>query len=214
MREVEAAFVVEQFYFKNYVRSLANFLELPMEDPSIGLTKTTDFFLDTPEWTLLEKRKSLRVREKYYADNAKYELRLTFKRELEKHAKLMIREEIKAKFKQGNLASVIELLNELYSALIDGHCLVPKITVDEIAQEVDFGEPGKKINVSFDRVVYIDPNNHERHKIEYLLELESHGMDEETLLKAVDWTHKYTGSIPNIEGKYARGLRLLNLLEK
>lgn len=212
MREVEAAFVVEQFYFKNYVHSLANFLELPFEDPVIGLTKTTDFFLDTLAWTLLEKHNSLRVREKYYADVTRYELRLTFKRELEKHAKLMIREEIKAKFKQGNLASVIELLNELYAALIDNMYLVPKLTVDEIAQEIDFGEPGKKINISFDRVVYIDPKNPDNHKIEYLLELESHGMDEDTLLKAVDWTHKYTGAIPNVEGKYVRGLRLLNLL--
>ena len=85
------------------------------------------------------------------------------------------------------------------------------LEISELAREANLGDPGKVLNVSIDECTYSLPGSEETAG-EYVIELESHGVADDVLLKAADWVRQEYGGRIAAEGKYARGLRLLGQL--
>jgi len=210
MEEVEVEIVLEALPdVPRLVEGLGQFLAL--EPQSLGMTSTFDRFLDTEDLALLSKDHSLRVRQKLENVYSGNEFRLTYKTPLRQHERLFIRNEEKVKLADTNIESVVGVLGALTEG-ITGERLVPMLNINELAREANLGPKGGRVNVSVDSCTYALPGNEAATAQEFVLEIESHGVDESTIERAADWALKETGGRLAVQSKYARGLRLLGRL--
>ncbi|MDQ3023719.1 MAG: CYTH domain-containing protein, partial [bacterium] len=185
---------------------------LELETQSLGMTSTFDRFLDTHDLALLSKDQSLRVRQRLENMYSGGEFRLTYKTPLRPHERLFIRNEEKLKLADSNIDSVMGVMGAMTEG-ITGHRLVPLLTITELAREANLGSKGGRVNVSIDSCSYHLPGDDNGPTAqEYVLELESHGVDEATIERALEWALKETGGRLAVQSKYARGLRLLGKL--
>lgn len=191
------------------VEDLSKFLGMPPE--SLGMTSTIDRFLDTGDLALLSKEHSLRVRQKldnmYGGDSH----RLTYKFPISEHNRLFIREELKTTLSEPDFDAVVAVFSGLADGLAET-ALEPTLVVQELAREANLGERGAQLNLSIDRCSYCLPGLDDRCVEEFVFELESHGVDDEVVLKASDWVLKNIGGREAAQPKYGRGLRLLGKL--
>ena len=190
------------------LEGLAHYLELPLQ--SLGMSTTYDRMVDTADMALLAIDHSLRVRQKLGNVYSGNEFRLTYKKPLQEHDSLFIRDEYKLKLTEPDYASVLEFLGGLTESLVNQK-METVIEINELAREANLGDNGKVLNVSLDECTYTLPGD-EREQHELVFELESHGVSDEVLLKAAAWVRQEFGGRIAAEGKYARGLRLLGQL--
>jgi hypothetical protein len=152
------------------------------------------------------------------------EFRLTYKTPLRPHERLFIRNEEKLKLADTNVEAVMGVLGAMTEG-ITGHRLEPILTITELAREANIGPKGNRVNVSIDNCTYHLPEGSGAgatpagavtgggaQATEYVLELESHGVDEATIERACDWALSNIGGRLAVQSKYARGLRLLGKL--
>jgi inorganic triphosphatase YgiF len=210
MEEVEVEIVLEALPdVPKLVEGLSAFLGL--ETQSLGMTSTFDRFLDTSDLALLSKDQSLRVRQRLENVYTGGEFRLTYKTPLRPHERLFIRNEEKLKLADANVEAVVGVLGTMTEG-ITGHRLEPILTITELAREANIGPKGNRVNVSVDNCTYHLPDADNPTAQEYVLELESHGVDEATIERACDWALSNIGGRLAVQSKYARGLRLLGKL--
>jgi inorganic triphosphatase YgiF len=188
--------------------ALSKLLGLPLHQR--GMTSTFDRMLDTEDFALLAKAHTLRVRQKLDNVYAGNEIRLTYKYPLRQHDRLFIRAEHKLKLVEPEYSEVERVLNALAGGL-SGQKLHTALHIRELASEAYLGEKGARVSVSFDQCSYSLPD-HDDGPQEFVLELESHGVGEDIILKAADWVISELGGREAAQGKYARGLRLLGKL--
>lgn len=209
MEEVEVEIVLEALPdVPRLVEGLGQFLSL--EPQTLGMTSTFDRFVDTADLALLSKEQSLRVRQRLENMYSGGEFRLTYKTPLRKHERLFIRNEEKLKLADTNVESVIAILGAMTEG-ITGQRLVPMLNITELAREANLGPKGARVNVSVDSCTYTLPDE-EGSAQEFILEIESHGVDDATIERAADWALKEVGGRLAVQSKYARGLRLLGKL--
>jgi len=210
MEEVEVEIVLEQLPdVPRLVEGLAAYLGL--EPQSLGMTSTFDRFVDTADLALLGKEQSLRVRQRLENMYSGGEFRLTYKTPLRKHERLFIRNEEKLKLADTNVESVIAVLGAMTEG-ITGHRLEPMLNITELAREANLGPKGGRVNVSIDTCTYSLPGQDKPNAQEFILEIESHGVDDATIERAADWALQEVGGRLAVQSKYARGLRLLGRL--
>jgi hypothetical protein len=224
MEEVEVEIVLEELPdVPRLVEGLAQFLGL--EPHSLGMTSTFDRFVDTADLALLSKEQSLRVRQRLENMYSGGEFRLTYKTPLRRHERLFIRSEEKLKLADANVESVIAVLGAMTEG-ITGQRLVPMLNITELAREANLGPKGGRVNVSVDACTYSLPEAGSgtgaialysstgggASATEYVLEIESHGVDDATIERAADWALKQTGGRLAVQSKYARGMRMLGRL--
>lgn len=207
MEEVEVEIVLERLPdVPRLVEGLGKFLGL--EPASMGMTSTFDRLLDTDAHDFLVKEQSLRVRQKLENVYSGGEFRLTYKRPLRTHERLLIRDEEKLKLADTDIETVIQVLGAMAEG-IAGHGLSSKLLINELAREANLGPRGERVNLSVDTTTYSLPDSDVTAQ-EFVLEIESHGVDDDTILRACDWvlTEIGHGRVAT-QGKYARGLKLL-----
>jgi inorganic triphosphatase YgiF len=211
MEEIEVEIVLEALPdVPRLIEGLGQFLDL--EPQSLGMTSTFDRFLDTDDMALLSKDQSLRVRQKLENVYSGNEFRLTYKTPLRPHERLFVRNEEKLKLADTDVESVMGVLGAMTEG-ITGQRLMPMLTITELAREANLGPKGRRVNVSVDSCTYSLPEGQGSNTVqEYVLEIESHGVDETTIEKACDWALQQTGGRLAVQSKYARGLRLLGKL--
>jgi hypothetical protein len=210
MEEVEVEIVLEKLPdVPRLVEGLGAFLGL--EPQSLGMTSTFDRFVDTADLALLSKEQSLRVRQRLENIYTGGEFRLTYKTPLRKHERLFVRNEEKLKLADTNVESVISVLGAMTEG-ITGHRLEPMLNITEVAREANLGPKGGRVNISIDTSTYSLPDQATPTAQEFILEIESHGVDDETIVRAADWALKEFGGRQAVQSKYARGLRLLGRL--
>lgn len=210
MEEVEVEIVLEELPdVPRLVEGLAQFLEL--EPHSLGMTSTFDRFVDTADLALLSKEQSLRVRQRLENVYTGGEFRLTYKTPLRAHERLFVRNEEKLKLADANVDSVIAVLGAMTEG-ITGQRLQPMLTITELAREANLGPKGARVNLSVDACTYTLPDVEGKTAQEYVLEIESHGVDDATIERAADWALKQTGGRLAVQSKYARGMRMLGRL--
>jgi inorganic triphosphatase YgiF len=210
MEEVEVEIVLEQLPdVPRFIEGLAAFLQL--EPQSLGMTSTFDRLLDTEDMALLSKEQSLRVRQKVENVYAGNEFRLTYKSPLREHDTLFIRNEEKLKLADASFETVVEVLGAMTHG-VTGHRLVPMLNINELAREANLGPKGGQVNVSLDTSTYSLPGDDAQTAQEFVLELESHGVPDEVILRAAEWSLKELGGRLAKQSKYPRGLRLLGRL--
>lgn len=183
---------------------------LGLEPQSLGMTGTYDRMLDTEDLALLSKDCSLRVRQKLENVYAGNEFRLTYKYPLKQHEKLFIRDEQKLRLTEPDYGAVLSLLSH-FTHGVSGQVLSTQLAINEIAREANIGPKGARLRLSVDQCSYSLPDSSDTAE-EVVCELESHGIDEESLLKAADWVLAEYGGRIAAQCKYARGMRLLGRL--
>jgi hypothetical protein len=191
------------------VEGLAQYLKL--EPESLGMTSTFDRMVDTEDLALLSQEHSLRVRQKQDNVYRGNEIRLTYKHLLREHARLFIRDEQKLKLTEPEYEPVLGLFSNLALG-VGGQPLATALEIRELAREANLGPIGERLNLSVDQTNYFEPGAEEAGAEEIVLELESHGIGEETVLTAADWVLKEIGGREAAQPKFGRGLRLLGLL--
>jgi inorganic triphosphatase YgiF len=210
MEEVEVEIVLEKLPdVPRLVEGLSAFLGL--EPQTLGMTSTFDRFVDTGDLALLSKEQSLRIRQRLENVYSGGEFRLTYKTPLRQHERLFIRNEEKLKLADANVESVIAVLGAMTEG-ITGHRLEPMLNITEIAREANLGPKGNRVNVSIDTATYALPDESAATAQEFVLEIESHGVDDATIERAADWALREVGGRLAVQSKYARGLRLLGRL--
>ena len=207
MREVEVEILAGVIDFKSFVNELAAHLGLPLIDYSDG--KTTDHFLDTRGRKLLASGATMRLREKWL-EGHRTELRLTVKFPAENHDILMIRDEVRLRLLETDWKNVVSFMQYTGIALA-GDTLVTQLLVDEYYEQVSCGTRESHLDISYDHAAYISPSDPERHKDEYVLEFEDHGIGSEIVLAAYDFATKKYGIKCDRRGKYRRGLELIGI---
>ncbi|MEZ5337883.1 MAG: CYTH domain-containing protein [bacterium] len=190
------------------LEGLAHHLELPLR--SLGMSTTYDRMVDTPDMALLAIDHSLRARQKLGNVYSGNEIRLTYKRPLQEHDVLFIRDEFKLKLTEPDYGSVLQFLGSLTESLVNQR-METILEISELAREAYLGSEQNLLNVSIDECSYSRPDA-EGQAGEFVLELESHGVSDELLLSAADWVLQHYEGRVAAEGKYARGLRLLGQL--
>jgi hypothetical protein len=191
------------------VEGLGKYLGLTPE--SLGMTSTFDRMVDTEDMALLSIDDSLRVRQKLENVYAGSEVRLTYKRLLEAHERLLIRDELKLKLTEPDYGNVLEMLASISRGLT-GHAMQTMLIIEELAREANLGPKGARLNISVDHSRYRLPEQDEAGGEEFVFEIESHGLPEDSVLKAADWVLREIGGREARQCKYARGLRLLGKL--
>jgi inorganic triphosphatase YgiF len=209
MEEVEIEIVLEALPdVPRAIEGLSALLGL--EPQSLGMTSTFDRLLDTDDMALLSKDHSLRVRQKLENVYNGNEFRLTYKKPLREHDTLFIRDEQKLKLTDPDFDAVLSVL----SSLCEGVARQPLVTmlhINELAREANLGPKGSRLNVSVDQSTYSLPGGGDS-VVEYVFELESHGVPEQTVMQAAEWVLANVGGRMAVQHKYARGLRLLGRL--
>lgn len=208
MREVEVELIAKSIDFKPFMEELSGHLGLPLIDWNDG--KTSDHYLDTRGKKLLSNKSSLRLREKWF-EGRKPELRLTFKFPLEEHNVLMIRDEVRMRLLETDWKYVVSFMQYIGIAFA-GDTLSTQLLIDEYYQEVSLGVPECHLDISYDHVAYISPQNPELHIDEYVIEFEDHGVGNAIVLAAYQFASAKFGYVADTRGKYRRGLELLNLI--
>jgi hypothetical protein len=183
---------------------------LGLEPQSLGMTSTYDRMLDTEDMALLSKECSLRVRQKLENIYAGNEFRLTYKYPLRRHDRLFIRDEQKLRLTEPDYGAVLSLLSHMTHG-VSGQVLNTQLVINEIAREANIGPKGGRLRLSVDHCHYSLPDSPEAAE-EVVLELESHGIGEEALLKATDWVLSELGGRQAAQSKYPRGMRMLGRL--
>jgi hypothetical protein len=191
------------------IEGLAAYLKLKPE--SLGMTTTYDRLLDTEDLVLLSQDHSLRVRQKLDNMYGGNEFRLTYKQPLREHDRLFIREELKLKLTEMDFDPVLGVLTGVAKG-VGGQALDSVLEIRELAREANLGPKGKRVNISVDQCSYSKPGDDDTGAEEVVLEIESHGIGEETVLKAADWALAELGGRIAAQPKYARGLRMLGML--
>lgn len=207
MREVEVEIIGVETDFGDLMAQVAGHLGLPLIDTAEG--KTTDHYLDTRRRKLLTTRASLRLREKYIPGR-KNELRLTIKYPIESHEVLMIRDEVRLRLVEGDWKTIIAFANH-FAVSLGSEALETQLVVDEYYQQASLGTDAAHLDVSFDSVAYVCPDDPARHADEYVLEFEDHGIGEGAVLKAYEFIHSKFGWKADRRGKYRRGIELLEM---
>lgn len=190
------------------LEGLARHLELPLQ--SLGMSTTYDRMVDTSDMALLAIDHSLRVRQKLGNVYSGNEFRLTYKQPLQSHDVLFIRDERKLKLTEPDFDSVLDFLGSLTESLVNQK-MATILEINELAREANMGTNDNVLNVSLDSCSYSLPQGGDLAS-EFVLELESHGVADDVLLKAAEWVTANYGGRVAAEGKYARGLRLLGQL--
>lgn len=208
MREVEVEIICAEFDFGDLMTKVAGHLGLPLYEAAEG--KTTDHYLDTMRHKLRETRASLRLREKYNPGR-KNELRLTIKYPLESHDVLLIRDEVRLRLHETDWKSIIDFANH-FAVSLGSEALSTRLIVDEYYQQASIGTGAAHLDVSYDSVAYVCPDDPDRHAEEYVLEFEDHGIGEAAVLKAYEFIHQKFGWNADRRGKYRRGMELLGLM--
>jgi len=206
MKEIEAEFPLASIKLDTLITDVSKRFGLPLVRR--GLTQVKDCFLDTDDFRLFERRCSFRVREKLEDVYRGMEVRLTFKYPLEEHPFLLIREELKLKAKAESPGQIREFLDGAARALLERSFEV-KLTVEESSTEVYLGKPGEILNLSYDRIRFLDPRKPDSGVSEHALEVEDHGVGRERLIEVVGFIEESYSLVPSTETKYGRGLRLL-----
>lgn len=210
MEEVEVEIILPEMpEVARVVDSLAAFLKLELE--TLGMTSTFDRLVDTSDYALLSQDHSLRVREKLDNMYEGSEFRLTYKVPLRTHDRLLVREESKLKLSGPEFEPVLGVLSNLAQG-VSGQRLDSVLEIRELAKEANLGPSGAQVNVSVDQCAYYAPGREEPGAHEVVFEIESHGVDEDTILRAADWVVKELKGREAAEAKYARGLRMLGML--
>jgi len=207
MKEVEVEIIVEDLDFHRLMEDLAGELGLPLIQWGEG--KTTDHYLDTKKRTLLASGASLRLREKLQS-GLHNELRLTIKFPLEEHDILVIRDEIRLKLLESDWKNILSF-TQYFAIALGYQTVMTHLLVDEYYQEVSLGTPEAHLDVSFDNVAYICPDDPERNSAEFVLEFEDHGIGSQTVLDAYEFVKERFGYKADRRGKYRRGIETLGL---
>ncbi len=210
MEEVEIEIVLNELPdVPGLIEGLGAHMDMVPE--SLGMTSTYDRLVDTADFALLAKDHTLRVRQKLENVYGGSEFRLTYKFPLREHDRLFIRREKKLTVPQTEYDKVLELLSSLVSGVTDDR-LEATLVIEELAREVNLGPKGAQLNIAVDECRYSLPDAPDDESLEYVLEIESHGVSDDTVLKAADWVLKQTGGREAKQCKYARGLRKLGRL--
>ena len=210
MKEVEIEIVLPELPdVPRTVEGLASYMGLTPE--SLGMTSTFDRMVDTEDMALLSIDDSLRIRQKLENVYSGNEVRLTYKRLLEAHDRLFIRTETKLKLTEPDTDNVVGLISSIARGLT-GQEMQTILVIEELAREANLGPRGARLNVSVDHSRYRLPGEQESGAEEFVLEIESHGLPDDAVLKAADWVLKEIGGREARQPKYARGLRLLGKL--
>jgi len=176
-----------------------------------GLTHVRDIYVDTQSFYLLRHNLSFRFRRKLDNVYAGEGTRLTFKFPLEEHPEIFIREELKLKVEVHELDEVVKFFSGLTRSFVD-ESASHQLAAEETSKEFDLGAEGEVLNVSYDRVKFLDPGDSSRiHTVNYL-EIEDHGIGMEELVKVKDFLEEHYSLSPSTESKYRYGLRALSLL--
>jgi hypothetical protein len=207
MREVEVEIIAGVLDFNSFMEELAGHLGLPLIDYSDG--KTTDHFLDTRGRKLLASGASMRLREKWFKGR-RTELRLTVKFPLEDHEILMVRDEVRMRLLETDWKNVVSFMQYIGIALA-GDTLTTQLLVDEYYQQVSCGTHDCHLDVSYDHSAYISPTDPDRHKDEYVLEFEDHGVGSDVVVAAYEFASAKFGFKADRRGKYRRGIELIEL---
>ena len=210
MEELEVEIILPQApEVPQLVEGLGKLLKLAVHDR--GMTSTFDRMLDTDDYALLAQDHSLRVRQKLDNVYAGHGIRLTYKYPLRHHERLFIRNELKVKLAEPDYDQVQSMLSALAGGL-SRQKLGTALHIRELANEAYLGEKGARVSLSLDQCTYSLPDQDDGGPVEYVCEIESHGVSEEQILKASDWVLAKLGGREAKESKYARGLRLLGRL--
>lgn len=183
---------------------------LGLQPESLGMTSTYDRMLDTEDMALLSKNCSLRVRQKLENVYAGNEFRLTYKYPIREHDKLFIRDEQKLRLTEPDYSAVLSLLSHMTHG-VSGQVLNTQLAINEIAREANIGPRGGRLRLSVDQCIYSLPDSPETAE-EVVLELESHGIGEDDLLRAADWVLEQFGGRLAAQSKYPRAMRMLGRL--
>ena len=210
MEEIEVEIILQEAPdVPRIVEGLA--AHLGLEPESLGMTSTFDRMVDTEDMALLSQENSLRVRQKLENTFSGNEFRLTYKQQLRDHERLFIRDEQKLTLSEPEFESVLQLLSSLAQG-VSGQQLQTILEIRELAREANLGPKGAQVNLSVDHCTYHLPGSDEPGAEEHVLEIESHGVDEATIIKAADWVIKELGGREAAQPKYARGLRKMGQL--
>ncbi len=210
MIEIESEIVLDsQPTWPEIAARLAEFMGLELQDK--GMTSTFDRLVDTEDLALMAKEHSLRVRQKL--DNVYHgnEIRLTYKFPIREHDRLFIRREKKLTLPQTGYDNALDLLSSLVAGVTDDP-LKTILQIKELAHEAYLGPKDARLSISLDECTYSLPREKNTQKRECVFEIETHGLPEETVLKAADWVLKEYGGREAIQHKYARGMRMLGSL--
>jgi hypothetical protein len=209
MQEIEVEIVLPEVPdMPRAVEGLGELLGL--EPQSLGMTSTFDRMVDSDDLALLSKNCSLRVRQKLENVYAGNEFRLTYKYPLREDAKLFVRDEQKLRLTEPDYDAVLALLSHVCEG-VAGHPMETQLVINELAREANLGPKGRRVNLSLDQCTYSLPQGPESAQ-EIVFEIESHGVSDDTILKAADWVMEKFGGRLAAQCKYARGMRLLGRL--
>lgn len=206
MKELEVEFPVANVNLESAITRIGERFGLPLVRR--GLTQVRDCFLDTEAFELFHRRCSFRVRQKLEDVYRGMEVRLTFKYLLEEHPFLLAREELKLKTKAEHTGQILDFFGGAAQALLQRSFEV-KLTLEESSTEVYLGKPGEILNISYDRIRFLDSQRPEGGLSENALEIEDHGIGRERLIEVKEFIEEAYGLVPSTETKYCRGLRLL-----
>lgn len=210
MEEVEVEIILDaQPDVERLAEGLAAHLGLKLERR--GMTSTFDRMVDTEDLALLSQDHSLRVRQKLDNMYSGQEFRLTYKYPLREHDRLFIRSEEKLKLSDPDYDSVLKMLNNITTG-VSSHRLETLLHIHELAHELDFGAKGSGLRVSYDSCSYSLPGAPETAIAEHVVEIESHGVEQDVILQASDWVRQEFGGREAARCKYSRGLQLLGKL--
>lgn len=210
MIEIESEIVLDSLpKWPEIVKRLAQFTGLELQDK--GMTSTFDRLVDTEDLALLAKNHSLRVRQKLDNVYQGSEIRLTYKFPVRDHERLFIRREKKLTLPQTGYDNAMDLLSNLVAGITDDP-LKAIMIIEELAHEAYLGPKDARLCISLDQCTYSLPRRQSTQKKEIVLEIESHGLPDEVVLKAADWVLKEYGGREAIQPKYARGMRILGRL--
>lgn len=210
MREVEIEIVLRELPdVPRVIEGLATHIDLQPE--SLGMTSTIDRMVDTDDLALLSQDHSLRVRQKLENVYAGQEIRLTYKYPLEEHERLFIRAEEKLKLTEPDFDQALSLLSHLARG-VSGQPLKPVLQIEELAREANLGPKGEQMNIAVDHCTYHLPGHDKPTAEEFVLEIESHGVPDDLVMRAADWVRKELGGREAKQAKYYRGMQLLGQL--
>ncbi|MEP0813397.1 MAG: CYTH domain-containing protein [bacterium] len=207
MKETEVEILAGELDFNKLMAEIAGELSLPLINASEG--KTTDHYIDTKSRKLLAAGASLRLREKLYPGKPS-EYRLTVKFPVESHEILMVRDEVRLRIAGEDWRGILDFTADLALALT-GESVVSQLILDEYYRQVSMGTPEAHLDVSFDDVAYVCPDNESVNAHEYVLEFEDHGIGPEAVLAAYEYVHGKFGWYADRRGKYRRGIELLGI---
>lgn len=210
MRESEIEYVVPHINFDEVIERIHQNFGLKLFKK--GMTHVRDMYMDTESFHLCRASCSFRVRLKLEDIYRGAQLRLTFKSPIREHPFMLIREEMKLTLLASEFGVVSDFFGTASAALVREK-LYFRLIVEETSTEALMGEPGGALNVSFDRVKFIDPANQERIFTENFFEIEDHGIGEEMLTEVGKKLEEVYNILPCTETKYRRGLRLLAIYE-